>query len=148
MSAGAIVINLFFILKKKIGILQKVSIIGVISVFTNILIIILTLFIGFKAAIKDEETKVVTEYVYHGVTKVPWENIKWLELDGWDAFSRQMQGLASLMFCYVNHQLVFPLVFDLTNPTKKRLDTVFNIVHLIEIIAYFLVGLAGYLLLA
>lgn len=69
-------------------------------------------------------------------------------MDGWDAFSEQMQGLASLIFCYVNHQLVFPLAFDLKNPTKRRLDKVFNRVHLIEVIVYTLVGLTGYLLLA
>lgn len=59
-----------------------------------------------------------------------------------------MQGLASLIFCYVNHQLVFPLAFDLKNPNKRRLDKVFNRVHLIEVIVYTLVGLSGYLLLA
>ncbi len=59
-----------------------------------------------------------------------------------------MQGLASLIFCYVNHQLVFPLVLDLKNPSKQRLDKVFRRVHITEIISYILVGMAGYLLLA
>jgi amino acid permease len=59
-----------------------------------------------------------------------------------------MQGLAAIIFCYVNHQLVFPLVFDLKNPTKKRLDKVFHRVHTTEIIIYLSVGLFGYLLLS
>ncbi len=59
-----------------------------------------------------------------------------------------MQGLASIIFCYVNHQLVFPLVFDLNNPTKKRLVKVFFRVHATEIITYVSVGLSGYLLLS
>lgn len=58
-----------------------------------------------------------------------------------------MQGIASIIFCYVNHQLVFPLVFDLKNPTKRRLTKVFNRVHITEIIAYSMVGMCGYLLL-
>jgi amino acid permease len=58
-----------------------------------------------------------------------------------------MQGFASLMFCFVNHQLIFPLMFDLKNPTKKRMDKIFLRVHVTEIISYFLVGMAGYLLL-
>ncbi len=76
-----------------------------------------------------------------------WSNIKWFNLGGWPAFSQQVQGLASIIFCYVNHQLVFPLVFDLKNPSTKRLNKVFNRVHITEIIVYTLVGMSGYLLL-
>lgn len=70
-----------------------------------------------------------------------------MKTDGWKAFSQQVQGIASIIFCYVNHQLVFPLVFDLKNPTKKRLDKVFNRVHITEVIVYTMVGMSGYLLL-
>jgi amino acid permease len=69
-------------------------------------------------------------------------------VNGWSAFSENMQGLAAIIFCYVNHQLVFPLVYDLKNPTKKRLDKVFYRVHTTEIIIYLTVGLCGYLLLS
>jgi amino acid permease len=62
--------------------------------------------------------------------------------------SAQVQGMASIIFCYVNHQLVFPLMFDLKNPTKKRINKIFNRVHITEIIIYTLVGMCGYLLLA
>ena len=47
-TGGAIVINLFFILKKEIGILQRLSIIGVLSAVVNVLIITVTMFMGFK----------------------------------------------------------------------------------------------------
>ena len=124
------------------------AIIGVLSVIINVLIITLTFFIGFSVDVEDPDKGTITEYTYHGITSIPWGSLKWFEADGWNAFSEQLQGLASLVFCYVNHQLVFPLVFDLKNPTKKRLDKIFNRVHITEIISYFLVGLAGYLLLA
>lgn len=52
-TVGAILCNLFFILKKEIGILQKVAIIGVISVIINVLIITLTFFIGFTVDVED-----------------------------------------------------------------------------------------------
>jgi hypothetical protein len=47
-TGGAIVVNLFFILKKEIGILQKIAIIGVLSAVINVFIITVTMFIGFK----------------------------------------------------------------------------------------------------
>lgn len=52
-TVGAIVLNLFFILKKEIGILQKVAIIGVISVIINVAIIAITFF--FTGFTTDEE---------------------------------------------------------------------------------------------
>ena len=85
--------------------------------------------------------------IYEGITGTDWSNLKWAYLDGYKAYSQQVQGLASIIFCYVNHQLVFPLVFDLKNPSKRRLTKVFNRVHLTEVIAYSLVGVCGYLLL-
>lgn len=42
---------------------------------------------------------------------------------------------------------MFPLVFDLKNPSKRRLTKVFNRVHITEMIAYSMVGMCGYLLL-
>ena len=62
-------------------------------------------------------------------------------------FLKQVQAFSSLMFCYVAHHLVFPLTKNLRNPTKPRIDKIFNRVHIVEVISYFLVGMAGYLLL-
>jgi hypothetical protein len=47
-TGGAIVVNLFFILKKEIGILQKLAVIGVLSAVVNVFIITVTMFMGFK----------------------------------------------------------------------------------------------------
>jgi amino acid permease len=127
-SISAILLNLLFILKKEIGILQKVAIIGVISVVINVGIILLTLITGFTREITEDGKDV--DIIYDGITGVDWGNLKWMTTNGWPAFSNQVQGIASIIFCYVNHQLVFPLVFDLKNPTKRRLDKIFNRVHL------------------
>ena len=141
-TGGAIVVNLFFILKKEIGILQKISIIGVLSAVINVFIITVTMFIGFKVKNCVGET-----CEYHGITQLDWGKINLWGVGGWDMFSKQLQGLASIIFCYVNHQLVFPLVNDLKNPTKRRMDKVFFRVHLTEVIVYIAVGMTGYLLL-
>ena len=37
---------------------------------------------------------------------------------------------------------------NLRNPTKPRIDKIFGRVHVVEILSYFLVGMAGYLLLS
>ena len=134
--------NLFFILKKEIGILQRISIIGVLSVVVNVFIIVVTLITGFKVP-----DCVGAECEYHGITGLDWSKVNLWSTGGWDVFSEQMQGLASIVFCYVNHQLVFPLVQDLKNPTKRRMDKVFFRVHVTEVLIYLAVGMCGYLLL-
>lgn len=121
------------------------AIIGVFSVVINVGIIFVTFLFGFTAEIVVDKEEI--DIVYDGVTGIVWSNIKWWSFDGWDAISSQAQGLASIIFCYVNHQLVFPLVFDLKNPSKRRLDKIFNRVHITEVIIYTFVGMSGYLLL-
>lgn len=76
-----------------------------------------------------------------------WDLVNWFEMSNWEDVSLQVQGLASIIFCYVNHQLVFPLAADLYNPTKRRLDKIFNRIHFVEALFYTLVGMSGYLLL-
>ena len=44
--------------------------------------------------------------------------------------------------------MVFPLIQDLKNPTEKRVNKIIWRVHVTEIISNFLVGMAGYILLA
>ena len=46
-TVGAILINLFFILKKNIGILEKISIVGVVAILFNSIVITITFFAGF-----------------------------------------------------------------------------------------------------
>jgi amino acid permease len=116
-------------------------------VVINVLIITITLFTGFEVEVEVEDKQTV-EYIYKGITGIPWGDLNWFALDSWSDFSEQLQGLASLIFCYVNHQLVFPLFFDLKNPSKRRIIKIFNRVHITEMIVYILVGMSGYLLLA
>ena len=59
-----------------------------------------------------------------------------------------VQAFSSIMFCYVSHHLVFPLMMNLRRPTKKRINTIFSRVHVIEVSCYYIIGMAGYLLLA
>jgi amino acid permease len=113
----------------------------------NVAIIFITFLVGFEVDVEDNITHLTRTFTYQGITGIRWDLINWFSTDGWDAFSEHMQGLASVIFCYVNHQLVFPLVFDLKNPSKRRLDKIFNRVHVTEVIIYSLVGLSGYLLL-
>lgn len=122
--------------------LQKISIIGVIAIIVNIGLIFITFFVGFTTKYKG------TPIDYHGFIGINWALINWFSTEGWESFSENMQSLSGIIFCFVNHQLVFPLVFDLKNPTKRRLDKVFNRVHQTEIIVYLCMGLFAYLLLS
>ena len=141
---GGIGLMLIFIFKKDIAILQKVSIIGVVAAIFNTIVLIITLFIGFTA---PEPECIGTHCEYHGLFEVDWGKVNWFGKWNWDGISQQAQGLASIMFCFVNHQLVFPLMFDLNNPTKRRMDKIFWRVHFTEFVTYIFVGMAGYLLL-
>ncbi len=55
--------------------------------------------------------------------------------------------MASILFCYVNHQMLFPLSLSLKRPTSKRFSKIINRVHLVEFLAYSIIGIAAYLLL-
>ena len=121
-SIGAILINLFFILKKDISILHKISIVGVIAVIFNVIVMTITLFIGFS--ITEEEDQSSTTYDYHGISQVDWGELNWTS--GWDTTVKQIQALASMVFSYLGHHLVFPLLKTLKNPTKRRIDKIFT----------------------
>jgi hypothetical protein len=77
----AILLNLVFILKKEIGVLQKISIIGVVSVIINVAIIGLTFILGFSTKINGINVN------YRGITGIKWENINWFASNGWSSFS-------------------------------------------------------------
>lgn len=74
-TVGSILINLFFILKKEVGILEKISVVGVISVLFNVSVLLFTLFFGFSLAIEEKGT--TTEYHYHGITDIEWGKLNW-----------------------------------------------------------------------
>ena len=52
-TVGAIILNLFFILKKEVGILEKISVVGVVSVLVNVCVMVFTLFFGFTVVVKE-----------------------------------------------------------------------------------------------
>lgn len=77
----AILLNLLFILKKEIGILQKISIIGVVAIITNAVIIFLTFLVGFTTKVNG------VNVTYQGIIGIIWGNINWMSADGWPSFS-------------------------------------------------------------
>ena len=79
--------------------------------------------VGFSETISGETIK------YSGVTGIKWGDLNWFSADGWTSLNQHIQALSSIIFCYVNHQLVFPLIHDVKNPTKRRLDKIFLRVH-------------------
>jgi hypothetical protein len=72
-SVAAILINLIFVLKKEIGILQKVAMVGVLSVVINVFIIAVTFILGFDVPADD----VTAGYHYGGITSIKWSELKW-----------------------------------------------------------------------
>lgn len=72
----------------------------------------------------------------------------WVNVSDGDAALKQISCFSSLVFSYVAHQLVFPLVKNLRRPTERRISKIFTRVHATEIGVYFIVGMAGYLLLS
>ena len=61
--------------------------------------------------------------------------------------SKHFQALASILFCYVNQQLVFPACKNLTDPSSTRLEKLFFRVNFGVLVIYLIIGLSGYLLL-
>lgn len=115
-------ISLPLSLQKTMGLLQKLSFLGVASSVYNFLVIIITAISGFKR--KDDET------VYNGIFSVDWTKVNWFAPANLDAASLMAQGLASIMFCYVSHQLLFPLAMGLARPTHKRMKKIITRVHI------------------
>jgi hypothetical protein len=56
------------------------------------------------------------DIVYHGIFKLDWKLVRWFSF-GENALSVHPQALASVLFCYINHQLVFPTCKNMDNPT-------------------------------
>ena len=75
-------------------------------------------------------------------------SIKWVNLEGYDSLPTHMQAFASILFCYVNHQLVFPSCRNLQQPTSRRLDRLFLSANGGELLIYMLIGVSGYALLS
>lgn len=136
----AMTLMLVFALKKKIDILQKVAIIGVVSVIFNVICIVITSFTGFSRP--DD-----VYHHYHGIFHADFSKVNWWSHEGAESLSLFAQGLASILFCYVNHQLLFPLSTSLKRPSKKRFSKIVNRSHIVLFLSYLLIGTLGYLLL-
>lgn len=84
---------------------------------------------------------------YRGIFHVDGSKINWFKWGNWEAISLLAQGMASILFCYVNHQMLFPLSMTLKRPTKSRFNKIINRVHTVEFFAYSIIGVAAYFLL-
>ena len=81
--------------------------------------------------------------MYHGIFNRESGRLNWVGGD----VSSLFQGVASIFFCFVCHQMVFPLVQDLKNPVERRLTKIFFRSHLTLLIVYGGIGIFAYLLL-
>lgn len=119
--------------------MQKIAIVGVVSVIFNITTVIMVSLIGFTRS--DDKMKYDSIFAMKGV------NINWITFDDWEELSLLAQGMASILFCYVNHQMLFPLSMSLKRPNSRRFTKIINRVHAIEFILYATIGITAYLLL-
>lgn len=125
---------------KDMRIIQRLAVIGVCSVIYNAITIFVLMFVGFTHK-GDHNVD------YDGILQLDWALVKWALFErGW--FSMHTQAVASILFCYINHQLVFPTCKNMENPTNSRLRSCFLRSNVNELIVYIIIGLSGYLLLA
>ncbi len=138
-NLGCLLLTSILALKRNIGILQKIAIIGVVSVIFNISTVVIISLTGFTRG--DDGT------IYHGIFKVNGSKINWFTTGDWESVSLLAQGMASILFCYVNHQMLFPLSLSLRRPSPSRFSKIINRVHIVEFLAYSIIGITAYLLL-
>ena len=70
-----------------------------------------------------------------------------MNTDGTKALSLHAQGFASVLFCFVNQQLLFTVGSTLKRPSQKRFNKIVGRVNVTEFIIYLLIGVLAYLLL-
>jgi amino acid permease len=122
-NAGAICVNMIFILKKDLYSLRFITILGTGAVVYNTLVIMVTAFTGFtyqKGAEQHDVLSIVSPDKDY--SKLQWANFDnpWL----------QLVGFASTIFCYVNHQMIFPMSQELAKPSMRRLHKIFDRAHI------------------
>ena len=108
LNVFVIVTNFVLILQKKMDLLQKLSFICVAAVAFNAL----TIFVLFLTGFTRDGT-----IDYSGLFGINWSQVHWINLSSGEDFSLHAQALASILFCYVNHQLVFLISNSLKNPS-------------------------------
>ena len=135
-NAGNILINMIFILKRNLYSLRFITLLGTIFVFYNAFVIFAYAFIGFT----DADGFKVPSIIH----RQDWSHLK---LFNFEKPLQQMAGMASTIFCFVNHQMIFPLAHELKRPSQRRLHRIFNRAHISESTVYLIVAIFGYLLL-
>lgn len=139
LNVGIICAEFGLIQLKDMRIIQRLAVIGVCSVIYNAVTIFVLLFTGFTHEGNPDVH-------YESILKLDWSIVEWaLFKKGW--FSMHTQAVASILFCYINHQLVFPTCKNMENPTDSRLKACFLRSNVNELVVYVIIGLAGYLLL-
>lgn len=59
-----------------------------------------------------------------------------------------LQGISGIFYTFLNPQFIFPLISHLKKPTLKRVNYIFWMAHVEEVVIYLLIAVSGYLLLA
>ena len=133
-NALNISINMIFILKKDLYSLRFITLLGTFFVFYNAFVILITAFTGFEL---HDGTHIppITKKDYSG-----------LRMFNFDQPLQLMAAVANTVFCFVNHQMIFPLAHELKRPSLIRLKRIFNRAHFFESSVYLTVVLFGYLL--
>jgi thiosulfate reductase cytochrome b subunit len=117
--------------------LQKIAFIGVLSVTYNVLTIVVLLFAGFIH-------KGQPSIIYDSIFECDWSKVRWAVYEK-NAFAKHTEALASMLFCFINHQLVFPTCKNIEN--RSKLNAVFYTSVMGTLLLYVATGLSGYLLL-
>lgn len=71
----------------------------------NVIIVISTSFGGFTRF--DDNTK--QKVVYHGIFNLQKGKVIFFKFENVASLSYFFQGMAAIFFCFVSHQLIFPL---------------------------------------
>lgn len=95
-----IVTNFALIQMRDISKIQKLSSISIMTVIYNSVTIFILMFTGFTHY-GDPNVE------YQGIFHLDWDVVQWFNFDS-RSFSKHSQAIASFLYVYINHQLVFP----------------------------------------
>ena len=125
----AILVLIPLSLIKTISSMRFASTFGVFSVFLIIIIVVIQ----------------CPYFYYHNIVEKQ-QKINWSDFSvGFGPDLKFIQSISTCIFAFECHAAIFPVISSLTNPTRQRLQKVFRNATTINIIAYILITLAGYL---
>ena len=75
-NLGVIATNFLLIAQKQIGLLQKLSLLGIFSIIFNVVAIFAVFLFGFTRPMPDSKP----DLVYHGAFHIDWSKVGWLKL--------------------------------------------------------------------